>query len=245
MTVARIEISTFVESQPIGAWRAEFLSARNTELCGHSIIEKATATGAAVLLNVGLLLALRLDVSQLQELLSRRTGSYAGSQVMNAFFIDSHCVPEPVQLAFDPALPLRTPHIILPSQFPNFDIAEGAVGDAARSVGAVATAISFVSPEHERQRLRAVYREQLETYLAQHVAASPAEGFANCVVRLRQSAIGDILDVKIVDCDVSISEKSVLTSNIERAAPLPLPPRTDIFETELVVTFGKRVDVQL
>ena len=245
MTVSSIEISTFGESQPIGAWRAGFLSTRNADLRRHSIIEKAIATGAAALLNVGLLLALRLDVSQLQELLSRRAGAHSGSQVMNAFFIDSPRVPVPAQLAFDPAVGLRVPHIVLPSQFSNFDISEGADGDVTRNVGAVATAISLVSPEHERQRLRAVYREQLETYLAQHVAASPVGGLTDCVVRLLQSAAGDILDVKIIDCDVSLSEKSVLTSNIERAAPLPLPPRTDIFETELVVTFGKRIDVQL
>ena len=230
---------------PIGAWRAEFLSARNSDLRCRSIEEKAIAMGAAVLLNVGLLLALRLDVSQLQELLSRRAGAYSGSQVLNAFFIDSPRVSEPVQLTFDPTVGLRVPHIVLPSQFPNFDIAEGAAGDATYSVGAVATAISLVSPEHERQRLRTVYREQLEAYFAQQVVASSVRGAPNCVVRLRQSAAGDILDVKITDCDLSLSEKSALTSNIERVAPLPPPPRTDIFETELVVTFGKRVDVQL
>jgi hypothetical protein len=242
VTVSGIDIRVFEVPQPIGAWRAEFQS-RQTPLGQPLLKERAMAACAAVALNLGMLGALTLDASPAYERLSRRMGASSG--VLEVFFIDAPRDNRSVPAAVDPAMRLRASHVALPLQLPNFNVADGAAGDAPRTAGAVATAIEPVSPEYERRRLRAVYQEHLETYLAEHIHLTPADSVAQCVVRLRQSTVGEIVDVNMTDCERGISERSALAAELQRVAALPLPPRNDVFESELLVTFGKQVKVQL
>jgi hypothetical protein len=138
--------------------------------------------------------------------------------------------------------PLRIP-IPIPLVPPKLEITQPVVGDATRDVGSVATAISLVSSEYESERLQAVYRERLESHLAQHLMSALVERSAQCIVRIRQSDTGEIVDVNVSECGEG--EQGTLTADIQRAAPLPPPPRADLFKAELVVRFGKRIDVQL
>ena len=243
MTVSGIDIRVFEVPQPIGAWRVEWVPSRQTHLRQPLKKERAFAAGAAAVLNLGMLCALTLDASPPYERLSRRMGASSGT--MDVFFIDAPRAEQSVRAIVVSAVKFRAPHVALPLQLPHLDIADGAAGDALRTAGAVATAIGPVSPEYERQRLRAVYQERIEAYLGQLVSLTPAEGVANCVVRLRQSTVGEVVDVDVSDCKRGVSERSALAANLQRVAPLPLPPRADVFESELVVTFGRQVKVRL
>jgi hypothetical protein len=200
------------------------------------------AAGATIVVHLGLLYTLTLDTKPLPELLSRRAGFQPSLQVLETFLVDPPRVASPEWKPPGMSIHLRALRTPIPLVPPKLEITEPAVGDATRDVGSVATAISLVSPEYESERLRAVYRERLESHLAQHLMSALFERPAGCMVRIRQSDTGEIVNVTVSDCGEG--EQSALTADIQRAAPLPPPPRADLFKAELVVHVGKHIDVQ-
>lgn len=236
-----IEISAFDPPEPIGAWRAEVIARSRGRAYGRSTKERGLASGAAILMNLVMLYALGLGASQPPTLIGRRAAS-PPAQVIEAFFIEPPRISAVIQEPIDSPVTMKALRLDVLAYPPKLEAIEVSAGDSARDVGAVATAITAVSPEFERQQLRAIYRERLQDHLSRRLRPG-AELTAQCVMRIHQNSTGDVLNLEMVDCGAMASEQATLREGIERAAPLPRPPRDDVLEPELVVTVGKQVDV--
>jgi hypothetical protein len=242
----RIEVSVFQVPVPIGAWREVLHPSAGRQQ--RSVGLRMSAATAAILLNVGVLAMLRLDVDPAGAVPTRRAGSLENGALVQTLLIEPPRLGVRVGDVAQAPNPVQGPRRLSPLAPHKLEGSAMAVGDAAWSRGALATAISLLPPEFERTRLRAVYRERLEArlaHLAETTESSQIESSGGCIVRVRQGESGEVVDVAVIRCAHSTKVRAELAAAIRRASPLPPPPRADVFEAELVINIGERVDVVL
>ena len=65
----------------------------------------------------------------------------------------------------------------------------------------------------------------------------PASHRVPCEVEVEQNRRGEVLSVKVLDCPASKAWRESLRNAVRKASPLPLPPRPELFDRTLILTF--------
>jgi len=101
----------------------------------------------------------------------------------------------------------------------------------------------------EEEREQAKLNTRLQTLRAQYVKlieqkvernwtppANMTKGWS-CVVNVLQNALGDVTDVRMVNCSGSAAFKDTVERAVKKASPLPAPPDPKVFEKKIKITF--------
>ena len=62
----------------------------------------------------------------------------------------------------------------------------------------------------------------------------------HCVLRVKQSPEGVVLQVVIAQCNGGEAERAALLESVKQASPLPVPDNTDLFESILQLVFDPK-----
>ncbi len=241
-----IELSVFEAQRPIGASRMATSLSPTARPWGRLMGERGLAVGVVVLVHSFLILVLASELCPRAGSLSQRSGGSGDTRLVHAFLIEAASPP-----AFaggsvnNTSAAIKKLRITLNQKLPELRMEAVTIGEVLPQPGAIATAITSSSAESEVRRLREVYRESLEAYFAGKLEQDDSPPRASCVVRVRQSTAGQVVEVTLGACDGSASSQDALALEILRSAPLPAPPRPDVFSPELLVNIGKHIDVQL
>lgn len=88
------------------------------------------------------------------------------------------------------------------------------------------------------QTLRAQYVKLIEQKIERNWAppAKMTKGWS-CVVNVQQNVLGDVTDVRMVNCSGSAAFKDTVERAVKKASPLPAPPDPKVFEKKIKITF--------
>jgi len=92
------------------------------------------------------------------------------------------------------------------------------------------------------QKLRAQYVKLIEQKIERNWTppASMTKGWS-CVVNVQQNVLGDVTDVRMVNCSGSGAFKDTVERAVRKASPLPAPPDPKVFEKKVRITFRPNV----
>lgn len=97
--------------------------------------------------------------------------------------------------------------------------------------------------------LRGIYRRQLQARLERTRERPTAMGATlpspHCRVLVEQDASGRIVALRILTCTGSWAWQDALLSSIRSAAPLPLPPQTDLLSNRIEIEVADEISVRL
>ncbi|MDQ2068508.1 cell envelope integrity protein TolA [Natronospira bacteriovora] len=96
--------------------------------------------------------------------------------------------------------------------------------------------------EAERQRrlasLEARYAQEIRAHVERHwIRPSDVPDDLSCVVVARQIPGGEVVDVRVRDCNAPASVVRSIETAVYRASPLPPPPEEEIFRQTIQFTF--------
>lgn len=232
-----IEVTPFSPAETIGRWRTEVGLSGSPK---RSISETLFGGATAAALNVALLYLVLSDIGFGAPPTGRPHPALDPDTVaIRAYLIDTPSPPAPPAAAGRIIAPLEPagPRVELPKKSPETD------NNSTRNRDAVTLITHASTVQTDTERLQAIYRTQISARLKRSLEDAHLAPGHRCSVQIDQSPTGRIVAVIESHCGTDERWQSRLIAAIRGSAPLPTPPRGDLFQSRLAVEFNEDVKV--
>ena len=232
-----IEVTPFSPTETIGRWRPKVgLSGSPKRPTAETLFGGATAAA----LNVALLYLILSDVGFGAPPPGRSHPALdPDTEAVRAYLIEAPSRTAPPGGAGRISTPLEPagPRFELPKKSPETN------NNSARNRDAVTLIAHASTVQTDTERLQAIYRTQISARLKRSLEDAHLTPEHRCSVQIDQSPSGRIIAVTDSHCGGDKRWQSRLIAAIQEAAPLPAPPRGDLFQARLAVEFNEDVKV--
>ncbi len=237
MTYERVEIGVYEPRQQGGVRRA-------VRLPGLSDVRPARvnilAGIGALCVNVAAIVSISLAVQPDPRPAILKLSSEAGYLLVSSIRSDSrrddsHPLIDPVEarrlerVPIDPSLDLKALAELLQDTEPVIATDEAEVA----------------KQKSETIRLEGIYSQQIAARIQRTLEFNHLRGQAACRAVVTQIPSGAVTEVDLQDCGASAEWQRGVMDAIRQAAPLPAPPRADIFNETIKVDIGRDVTVRM
>jgi hypothetical protein len=235
-----IEVSAYLPPVTIGDWRVQRRFVQDFRGDGRPIRDMCCAAAVAFMLNLGLLCVMTSDIGMRIPLQSSRRPIFEmDAEPVRAFLVDAPDAVAPRAVSSRTSVELAPGGQRLESR-----VDSDSTSDSTRNRDALTRVVSEISTRSETERLQEIYRAQISARLERSLENSKIRPGRGCMVRIGQRRDGSIIDVSGDRCGDDDPSRSRLVASVLQASPLPAPPRADIFQSRLVVEFGREVKVR-
>lgn len=118
------------------------------------------------------------------------------------------------------------------------------VAAAEKNADAPARVTTGPLSQSEIERLQGLYRQQIAARVERALEGSAVPRHSGCELQVEQGLDGSILAAAASRCRGDDDFRQRLVAAVRRAAPLPAPPRADVFAPKVVVEIGSDVKVR-